>query len=386
MASIDNVDKGCSEMSDKYLERARAIHRDLPVIDGHNDLPWAIRVRAAGSLDVANPSGHLGGYHTDVPRLFEGGVGALFWSVYVPASSVNAFDDTLQQISLVERLVAHNPDRLVMATDAEEVRLARRQGRIACLLGAEGGHSIEESIDKLRYLHDRGVRYMTLTHVDHVSWADSATDVPRHGGLTEFGRGVVREMNRIGMMVDISHVAPATMRAALETTRAPLIASHSSAFALAAHPRNVPDDVIAAVGDNDGLIMVNFYPPFIVPELVERSIRLYDEARQLLAETGDEQVVEEAMAARWGRMGARGSVATVVDHIEHIARVGGVDHVGLGSDFDGVDMLPVGLEDVSCFPNITAEMLRRGWDEPEIYKVLGENVLRVMEAVEAVAG
>ncbi len=373
-------------MSDPYLAQARAIHQDLPVIDGHNDLPWAIRTRAAGSLTAADPAGHLAGYHTDIPRLIEGGVGAQFWSVYVPASSNNPFQETVRQIDLVERMVAANPDRLALATTASEIAGARNRGRVACLLGAEGGHSIEESFDNLRTLHERGVRYMTLTHVDTLTWADSATDEPRHAGLTEFGREVVREMNRIGMMVDISHVSPDTMRAALDSTRAPLIASHSSAYALAAHPRNIPDDVIAGVADNGGLIMVNFYPPFIVPELVERSIGLYDEARRLLDETGDEQAVEDAMAARWEGVDTRGSVATVADHIEHIARFAGVEHVGLGSDFDGVDLLPAGLEDVSCYPNITAELLRRGWGEIEIRKVLGENMLRVMGAVEAIAG
>jgi membrane dipeptidase len=373
-------------MSSEYLEQARLLHRDLPVVDGHNDLPWAIRTRAGGSLAVADPSGHLAGFHTDIPRLLAGGVGAQFWSVYVPASAETPFEDTLLQIDLVERMVAANPDTLESATTADDIRRARAAGRIACLLGAEGGHSIEESLDNLGALYTRGVRYLTLTHIDTLPWADSATDEERHGGLTEFGRDVVREMNRIGMMVDISHVSAGTMRAALETTRAPLIASHSSAYAVAAHPRNVPDDVIAGVAHNGGVIMVNFYPPFIVPKLVDRSIRLYDEARRLLAETGDEQVVEEVMATRWEGVETRGSVATVVNHIEHIARVAGVDHVGLGSDFDGVDLLPEGLDDVSCYPHVTAELLRRGWEEPEILKVLGDNVLRVMAAVESAAG
>lgn len=373
-------------MSDQYLNRARSIHRDLPVIDGHNDLPWAIGKRADGSLAAANPAHHLADYHTDIPRLVEGGVGAQFWSVYVSAAADKPFADTLRQIALVEEMVAANADRLAQATTASEIRTIREQGRIACLLGAEGGHSIETSLDKLRALYDRAVRYMTLTHSDTLSWADSATDEERHGGLTDYGREIVAEMNRIGMMVDISHVSAATMRDALETTRAPLIASHSSAFALAAHPRNVPDDVINGVADNAGVIMVNFYPPFILPELAARSLDMVEEGRRLLAELGDEQAVDDALAAHWDDVAFKGNVGTVVDHIEHIARLAGVDHVGLGSDFDGIDLLPEGLEDVSCYPNITAEMLRRGWGEADIRKVLGENVLRVMEAVEEVAG
>jgi len=372
-------------MSDRYLERARAIHRDLPVIDGHNDLPWAIGKRADGSLAAADPSHYLAGYHTDIPRLLEGGVGAQFWSVYVSASSSNAFDNTLRQIALVEEMVAANPDHLASATTASEIRAIREQGRIACLLGAEGGHSMEASLDKLRALYDRGVRYMTLTHSDTLSWADSATDDERHGGLTDYGREIVGEMNRIGMMVDISHVSAGTMRDALDVTRAPLIASHSSAFGLAAHPRNVPDDVIARVADNDGVVMVNFYPPFIVPQLAARSLEVFEEGRRLLAELGDEQAVDDALADRWDDVAFRGNVGTVVDHIEYIARLSGADHVGLGSDFDGVDLLPEGLEDVTCYPNITAEMLRRGWEETDVRKVLGENVLRVMAAVEEAA-
>lgn len=373
-------------MIENFAAAATRIHRSLPVVDGHNDLPWAIRTRADGSLEMANPGGSLPDYHTDVARLLAGGVGAQFWSVYVPAWSEHPLRDTLEQIDLVRRMVEANADRLHLATSTDDVVNARAAGKVACLLGAEGGHSIENSLGALRMLHSLGVRYMTLTHVDTLPWADSATDEPRHGGLTDFGYDVVREMNRIGMIVDISHVSADTMRAALDTASAPLIASHSSAFALAPHPRNVPDDVIARVGENGGVIMVNFYPPFLLSGLAERSIGLVAEGRRLMAELGDEHAVEEALKGHWDDVTDTGSVADVVDHIEHVARVAGVDHVGLGSDFDGVDMLPEGLEDVSCYPNVTAEMLHRGWSESEIRKVLGTNALRVLTAVEEAAG
>lgn len=373
-------------MSDDFLARAHRIHQDLPVVDGHNDLPWAIRTRAAGSLDKANPARLLAGYHTDIPRLQAGGVGAQFWSVYVPAWSEHPLRDTLEQIDLVGQMAAANPDRLTMAQSADEVRAIRDQGKTACLLGAEGGHSIEESLGALRMLYELGVRYMTLTHNDTLPWADSATDEEQHGGLTDFGREVVREMNRIGMAVDISHVSANTMSDALDTSRVPVMASHSSAFALAPHPRNVPDEIIARVGENGGVIMVNFYPPFLLRDLAARSMGMVEESRRLMTDLGDERLVEEELERSWGTVDDAGEVGTVVDHIEHITQVAGVDHVGLGSDFDGVDLLPRGLEDASCYPNITVELLHRGWNEPDIRKVLGENALRVLQAIEDGAG
>ena len=373
-------------MSDHYAEEAKRIHKSLPVIDGHNDLPYAIRTKARGSLETADPSQHLPGYHTDIPRLLRGGVGGQFWSVYVPAGSENALRDTLEQIDLVKRIVNANPEHLAVATTAADVRSIRSNGRIACMMGVEGGHSIEDSLGAMRMLRDLGVGYMTLTHNDTLEWADAAGDEPRWGGLNEFGRDVVREMNRIGMIVDISHVAATTMRAALDVTRAPIIASHSSAYALAAHPRNVPDDVLRRMEDNGGVVMVNFYPGFVVPELTERASAMMSASRVLLERLGDDEAVASALADRFPVPSDTGHVTVVVDHIEHIARVAGVDHVGLGSDFDGVDMLPTGLEDVTCYPNITAELLRRGWSEIDVRKVLGENVLRVMDAVAEVAG
>lgn len=361
---------------------ALRIHSDMPVFDGHNDLPWALWTEAGGDLEAADPRHRLPGYHTDVPRLREGGVGAQFWSVYVPAWTPNPLDATHRQIRLVAEVIARDPENLVAATSTHDVAAAKRQGRIASLMGAEGGHCIENSLDALRGLAEAGVRYLTLTHNDATDWADSATDRPRHGGLTEFGRAVVAEMNRLGMLVDISHVSPDTMRQAIEHSTAPVIASHSSAFALAPHPRNVPDDVLEMVGAGGGVVMVNFYPAFVVESAAHAARAMVDEARELMEDASDEAYVEEEMARRVRRRLNRGTVADVVDHIEHVARVAGTDHVGLGSDFDGIEITPAGLEDVSCYPAITTELLTRGWGEAEIRKVLGGNAERVLEAAE----
>lgn len=376
-------------MTDRIPAAAARIHADLPVVDGHNDLPWEIRVRSGGSLDKADPRGRLEGYHTDYPRLLAGGVGAQFWSVFVPAWADGPLAYTHRQIDLVERMTALAPSLTAMARTADEARRIRGSGRVAALLGAEGGHSIENSLQALDGLQERGVRYLTLTHADTIDWADSATDEPRHGGLTEFGREVIAEMNRLGMLVDISHVSADTMRQAVAASRAPVIASHSSAFALAPHPRNVPDDVIEAVAAGGGVVMITFVPAFIVPETARVALDMFEERRQLRAEFGPDDEEGYAAAAR-DRFGSGeidlGTVAQVVDHIEHVARVGGVDHVGLGGDFDGVEATPQGLEDVSCYPRITEELLRRGWAEPDIRKVLGDNALRALEEAEELAG
>ena len=365
---------------------ALRIHRDLPVVDGHNDLPWAIRTRAGGSLEQADPRDHLAGYHTDFPRLRRGGVGAQFWSVYVPSWSEAPLEETIEQIDLVRRMSAMAPEWTELVATADEVERVRGSGRLAGLLGAEGGHSIENSLSGLRKLSELGVRYMTLTHIDTIDWADSATDEARHGGLTDFGREVVTEMNRLAMLVDISHVSVDTMWDAIEVSRAPVIASHSSAAALSPHPRNIPDDVLEAVGRFGGVVMINFYPGFNRAESAEKSLGLLAEARRLQAELGDDNAVETAMRrlAEEDPM-EPGSLTDVVDHIEHAVAVAGVEHVGLGSDFDGIDVVPTGLEDVSCYPNITEELVRRGWDEPEIRLVLGENSLRVLRRAEEVA-
>lgn len=375
-------------MVDRQRASAERIHRDLPVVDGHNDLPWELRTRARGSLERADPRRCLGRFHTDLPRLLEGGVGLQFWSVFVPAWSKTPLRDTHRQIDLVEELSRQAPDLTELAGDADGADRVRASGRIAGMMGAEGGHQIENSLAALGELHARGVRYLTLTHADTTDWADSATDEPRHGGLADFGRVVVEEMNRIGMLVDISHVSHDTMRDAISVSRAPVIASHSSAYALAPHPRNVPDDVLEAIGENRGVVMVSFVPPFLVAETARRALDMFEQERQLRArfDDDDEEGYREASRTRSIEMEIdRGTVADVVDHIEHVSRVAGVEHVGLGGDFDGTDSLPEGLEDVSCYPAITAELLARGWAEAEVRLVLGENALRVLREAEELA-
>ena len=361
-------------------EQARRIHADLPVVDGHNDLPWELRKRAGSDLDLADPCLALAGYHTDIPRLAEGGVGAQFWSVFVPAWDDNPFRTTVEQIDLVYRMT-DRCDRLAHADTAADVVAARAVGRTASLMGAEGGHSIENSLPALRTLRRLGVRYMTLTHADNNDWADSATDDPRHGGLTGFGEEVVREMNRIGMIVDISHVSADTMRHALSVSTRPLMASHSGAFALAPHARNVPDDVLGLVRENGGVVMVVFYTAFVGRAAAKKAAGRLALGRELMKELGDEDAVDAELARRLEEDPFPDvNVSDVVDHIEYIAEVAGVDHVGLGSDFDGVDVLPLGLGDVSTYPAITIELLQRAWTEPDIRKVLGENALRVLAA------
>jgi membrane dipeptidase len=367
-----------------HAETARRIHDGLPVVDGHNDLPWKLRLEADGDLDALDPAGPLEGFHTDVPRLLEGGVGAQFWSVYVPADVAEPFAMVMQQIDLVESMTARI-DVLHPARSAADVARVRSADGIACLLGAEGGHAIEDDLGKLDELADRGVRYMTLTHSDTTSWADSATDESRHGGLSDFGRDVVRRMNDLGMLVDVSHVAHTTMRDVLAMTRAPIIASHSNAWALAPHPRNVPDDVIAEIGRNGGVVMAVFFPGFVVPETAVTMERLFDTWRRLRAELDDEKEIAAAIdKVERGLDVDRGTVGDVVDHIEHIAEVGGVDAVGLGSDFDGMTMVPDGLEDVTGYPAITEELLRREWSEGDIHKVLGGNTRRVLADAESI--
>lgn len=360
-------------------EAATRIHESNPVVDGHNDLPWKLRTLADGDLDRLDPRGDLPELHTDIPRMLAGGVGAQFWSVYVPADIEEPFAHTLAQIDLVDRMVERD-QRLAPARTGAEAKAFRDSGRIASLIGSEGGHSIENSLDNLHVLAERGVRYLTLTHSDTIDWADSATDEPRHGGLTPFGRDVVREMNQIGMLVDLSHVSVDTMRDALEVTDSPVIASHSNSYALAPHPRNIPDDVLRAIGDSGGVVMVVFFSGFVVAETARQMTTMFEELRGVRVElAGDEAAIDAELDRIQGRQDLeRGTVADLVRHIEHIAEVAAIDAVGIGSDFDGTFLTPRGLEDVSCYPAITDELLRRGWDEREILKVLGENSLRVL--------
>jgi membrane dipeptidase len=372
------------------LDRARALLAGHPVVDGHNDLPWALRIQAGydlGKCDVATDQ--TGRLHTDLPRLRAGGVGAQFWSVYVPSDLAGdrAVSATLEQIDCVRALAARYPDDLRIALTADDVEAAWADGRIASLMGAEGGHSIACSLATLRALYALGVRYMTLTHNDNTPWADSATDKPVANGLTRFGEEVVREMNRLGMLVDLSHVAPDTMRDALRVSRAPVIFSHSSARAVCDHPRNVPDDVLAALPANGGVAMVTFVPKFVLPEAIEWSRRADENMRAQGLDPLDTS--PEAMAAHRAYEAADPrpvpTPATVADHLDHMREVAGVDHIGIGGDFDGTPFTPDGLDDVSGYPNLIAELFGRGWSEADLAKLTWGNAVRVLRSAEDVA-
>lgn len=370
-------------------DQARRIHNSALVIDGHNDLPWELRTLGKSSFHIRDLAKSQPDLHTDIPRLRKGGLGAQFWAAYVPTSAVKrheAVKMTIEQIDVIHRMVRRYSDDFELVRTAADIPRIRAAGKIASMIGVEGGHSIDDSLAVLRMYYAMGVRYMTLTHSDNTNWADSATDKPVHNGLAPFGEQVVREMNRLGMLVDISHVSTDTMRAAIRVSRAPVIASHSSARALADHPRNVPDDVLRMIAKSGGVVMVNFFPGFITPEGAHRAREMFDVSRRLRQQFPLEADYRAAMRAwRDEHPISRGSVHNVVDHIEHIIKVAGIDHVGLGSDFDGITAVPVQLEDVSCYPNITQSLLDRGFSETDIRKVLGENLLRVMHRAEAVA-
>jgi membrane dipeptidase len=371
-------------------EEAKAIHREALVVDGHNDLPYQFREKkdlSFRTLDISRPQKLI---HTDIPRLREGGVGAQFWSAWVPVStrkSGTAVKMTLEQIDVVHRFVRAYPDAFEFARSTDDIVRIRKAGKIASLIGVEGGHSIDDSLGVLRMYYDLGVRYMTLTHSETLDWADSATDKPKNNGLSAFGEEVVREMNRLGMLVDLSHVSADTMRHALRVTRVPVIFSHSSAQAIADHPRNVPDDVLKLMPKNGGVVMVNFYSGFVVPEAARQRKGMFEVLRDLRAKYPDEKELRVALE-QWRKDHPipRGSIHDVVDHIEHIIKIAGIDHVGLGSDFDGIDSTPEQLEDVSKYPLITQELLNRGHTKEEIVKVLGANLMRVFKEVEKAAG
>lgn len=335
------------------------VHEEGLLFDGHNDLPWEIREKGNSSFDVIDISKDQPTLHTDIARIRKGGLKAQFWSVYVPAGTEKTGDalyQTLHQISIVQEMLKRYPETFAQASTADDIERIVATGKVASMMGVEGGYSIEEDISNLQRLYALGVRYMTLTHSKSLSWADSATDMPRVNGLSDFGRDVIAEMNRLGMVVDLSHVSPDAMKAALAATRAPVMFSHSSARAICDHPRNVPDDVLPLVRENGGVIMVNFYSAFIVP-------------------TGQLKVNKDAA----------GSIHDVVDHIEHLIKVCGVDHVGIGSDFDGVPKLPDQLESVAAYPLITQELLNRGYTAEDIHKILGKNILRVLRGAESVS-
>ncbi len=366
---------------------ARAMLSRFPLIDGHNDLPWELRENFAdpGTVDLARP---VAGTHTDIPRLVAGGVGGQFWSVYVPAQLAGdaAVTAVLEQVDLVCRLVRRYPSRFGLALTADDVEKAFAGGRIASLLGAEGGHSIGGSLGVLRSLYALGVRYMTLTHNSSVGWASSATDDVVPGGLTGFGREVVAEMQRLGMLVDLSHVAPSTMRATLDVARAPVIFSHSSALALCGNPRNVPDDVLRRLAGNGGVCMVTFVPFFVSAECNAWFQDLRAEVARRGLDPRDLEAVY-AVKAEWqaSHPVPAATLAQVADHVEHVRDVAGIEHVGIGGDFDGTSEVTVGLHDVSTYPSLFAELLRRGWSEADCKALAGGNILRVMREAESFA-
>lgn len=368
-------------------DAARTLHGSSLVIDGHNDLPWQIRKEGELSFEKLDISKSQPKLHTDIPRLRAGGVGAQFWSAYVDADAKDAVRQTLEQIDVIRRMIRRYPETFELALSAGDIVRIREGGKIACLIGVEGGHSIDNSLAVLRLYHELGVRYMTLTHSRSLDWADSATDEAKSGGLAPFGKEVVREMNRLGMLVDISHVSVATMRDAIATSIAPVIASHSSAHAIAPHPRNVPDEILALMKEKGGVVMVNFFSGFIVPEGARQMTEMFHAGRELKKRHPDPKEFEAAMA-QWHKEHPypAGTVHTLVDHIDHVANTAGIDHVGLGSDFDGVTKLPAQLEDVSTYPVITQALLDRGYTPDQIRKILGQNLLGVFRQAETAAG
>lgn len=371
------------------LDEARELLREFPVVDGHNDLPWALREQVRYDLDArdvsADQSAHL---HTDIPRLRAGGVGAQFWSVFVPADGwPDPVPTTLEQIDCVRQLLDRYPADLAPALTAADMEAARAEGRIASLMGAEGGQSIGNSLATLRALYALGVRYMTLTHNSNVDWADSATDEPGVGGLSAFGREVVREMNREGMLVDLSHVAASTMRDALDVSESPVIFSHSSSRAVCDHPRNIPDDVLERLPANGGVAMATFVPKFVLQAAVDWTARADENLRAHglhHLDAGPEAMkLHRAFEESHPRPVA--TVATVADHLDHMREVAGIDHLGIGGDYDGTAFLPDGLNDVSGYPNLIAELLGRGWSKADLAKLTWQNAVRVLGATEDVA-
>jgi membrane dipeptidase len=378
-----------AQSKDRALEHARKLLRSTPLIDGHNDLPWAIREakkapRDVAAYDLRTPTTG----HTDLSRLAQGQVGAQFWSIYIPGEIKDSgyAKVQLEEFDIARRLIARYPDRLALALSADDIQRSFKRGRVASLLGMEGGHAIENSLGALRSYYDLGARYMTLTHNVTLDWADAALDSARHNGLTEFGREVVREMNRLGMLVDLSHVSPATVSDVLDVTEAPVIFSHSSAKALTDHGRNVPDSILARLPKNGGVVMVTFVPAFVSPEVAAWEAQAKEQG-DAIKEAVTDTVEQNRRLEEWKAMHARPSATLkqVADHIEHVRKVAGSDHVGIGSDFDGIDTVPEGLEDVSKFPDLFAELVWRGWSDSDLKKLAGQNVLRALRAAEATA-
>src|SRR4051812_28921218 len=371
-------------------DRARELHTHSLLIDGHNDMPWEIRKQGASSfekMDISQPQPTL---QTDIPKLRAGGVGAQFWSVWVPVElgyKGEALATTLEQIDLVKSMIARYPETFELALTADDIERIHSKGKIASLIGVEGGHCIQDSLQVLEKLYNLGARYMTLTHTDSLSWADSSTDAAKANGLNPFGQQVVRKMNELGMMVDLSHVSAKTMNDALDVSEAPVIFSHSSAFAVCEHPRNVPDDVLKRLKDKDGVVMVNFFSGYVVPSAAKISLEEMDMERELKKKYNGDKTLYDPELKRWkaAHKYARGSIHDLLDHIDHIAKVAGTEHIGIGSDFDGVSLLPTQLEDASSYPYITQGLIDRGYTDDQIKAILGGNLLRVMRGVEAYA-
>ena len=376
--------------NDPFLARAKRVLSTTPLIDGHNDLPWRIREDsiARGRVDAYDLRKHTPG-HTDFDRLKAGMVGAQFWSVYTPGEWRDSgyARVQLEQIDIARRVIEKYPDRLALALTADDIRRDFKKGKLASLLGLEGGHAIENSLGALRIYYDLGVRYMTLTHNVTLDWADAALDSAKHNGLTTFGDSVVREMNRLGMLVDLSHVSPATMSDALNVTQAPVIFSHSGARALVDVPRNVPDSILRRVTTNGGIVMVPFVTGFVSP-----AVMLYEQSTRpvitdLQAKYGKDTaaITREIKQWRIDHPQPRATLSQVADQIDYVRKVAGVDHVGIGGDFDGITEVVEGLEDVSKYPALFAELARRGWSDADLRKLAGENLLRVFSQAEAVA-
>ncbi|MGB3592902.1 MAG: dipeptidase [Ornithinimicrobium sp.] len=371
-----------------YLDHVKALLASTPLIDGHNDLAWEAREQAAYDWDRLDISHPVLTTHTDLPRLREGCVGAQFWSVWVPSTLPRdqAVIQTLEQVAAVHSMIERYSDQLGLALTADDVERVFVTGRVASLMGAEGGHSIGDSLGTLRMLYRLGVRYMTLTHNDNTLWADSATDEPVHGGLTDFGRDVVREMNGLGMLVDLAHVSADTMRDALDVSTAPVIFSHSGARAICDSPRNVPDDVLATMASAGGVCMTVFAPDFVSQECWDWRVQAAEVAStEGVTVTDLEAFIPWAKRYQESHPQPQATLAQVVTHVEHLREVAGIDHVGIGGDYDGVPDLPVGLEDVSCYPRLFAALAERGFSDDDLRKIAGANVLRVLRDAEAVA-
>ena len=380
-------------IAETFEQRVVEVLKATPLVDGHNDIPWAFRKRVNNRLDRLDLSDDLSRVepptHTDIPRLVKGQVGGQFWSVYVPIREYGGGSEhtqlVIEQIDFVHRLVDRYPETFELAYTASDVRRIHAGGKIASLIGLEGGHAINDSLAVLRRMYQLGARYMTLTHTKGLRWADSATDIVRHNGLTSFGEAVVREMNRLGMLVDLSHTSADTMRDAMRVSEAPIIFSHSSAYTLVPHPRNVPDDVLELVSENQGIVMVTFYPSYVSERVRRYGLDAMAERQRLQTEFSEEEASRRLNEWQQANPAPRPTLAQVADHIDHIHDVVGIDHIGIGADYDGMPPGPIGLEDVSKYPALFVELLKRGYSDDDIAKIAGGNILRVMQDVELVA-